>query len=117
MIEILSSCTGCGICVPHCPFGAIKIVEKKAQMSEACTLCGACVKACPFEAIKIERKRVTPADLSDYREVWVFAEQRAAALETLSLSFWAKGENSLISLMRNLPLCLLEAKLLILQRH
>lgn len=91
MIEILSSCTGCGICVPHCPFGAIKIVEKRIQISEACTLCGACVKACPFEAIKIERKKVTPANLSDYKGVWIFSEQHGGSLRNVALELLSEG--------------------------
>ena len=54
MIKVLDKCTGCGVCVLHCHFGAIKIVDKVAQIGDLCTLCRACEKSCPFEAIKIE---------------------------------------------------------------
>lgn len=91
MIEVLDTCTGCGICVSHCPFGAIRIVEKKAQINEACTLCGACVKSCPFGAIEIKRKMVTPADVSSYRGVWVFAEKHGDHLRNVTLELISEG--------------------------
>ena len=91
MIEVLSSCTGCGMCIRHCPFGAIKVIEKMAHISEACTLCGSCVKACPFEAIKIERKKVALVDFSDYRGVWVFAEQSGGRLRNVALELLSEG--------------------------
>lgn len=91
MIEVLDTCTGCGICVSHCPFGAIRIVDKKAQINEACTLCGACVKSCPFGAIEIKRKMVTPADVSTYRGVWVFAEKHGDHLRNVTLELISEG--------------------------
>jgi electron transfer flavoprotein alpha subunit/NAD-dependent dihydropyrimidine dehydrogenase PreA subunit len=91
MIEVLDTCTGCGICVSHCPFGAIRIVEKKAQISEACTLCGACVKSCPFGAIEIKRKMVTSTDVSSYRGVWVFVEKHGDQLRNVTLELLSEG--------------------------
>jgi len=91
MIEVFDTCTGCGICVPHCPFGAIRIVEKRAQINEACTFCGACVKSCPFGAIEIKRKMVTPADVSSYRGIWVFAEKHGNHLRNVTLELLSEG--------------------------
>jgi electron transfer flavoprotein alpha subunit/NAD-dependent dihydropyrimidine dehydrogenase PreA subunit len=91
MIEVLDTCTGCGICVSHCPFGAIRIVEKKAQINEACTLCGACVKSCPFGAIEIKRKMVTSTDVSSYRGVWVFVEKHGDQLRNVTLELLSEG--------------------------
>lgn len=48
-----SKCTGCGICVEYCPFGVIRMVDKKAFK---CELCGGepeCIKACPMGALEM----------------------------------------------------------------
>ncbi len=72
---ILDKCTGCGKCVSSCPFSLISIEEDKAKIAVGCTFCGACVEVCPFEAIELEKK-VRQVDLSEYKGVWIFAEQR-----------------------------------------
>jgi len=36
-------CTGCGMCVKACPFGAVTVIDKIAVINEECTLCGACL--------------------------------------------------------------------------
>jgi heterodisulfide reductase subunit A len=46
-------CSGCQICVPLCPFGAIEFnkEEKVSHLNEAlCKGCGTCVSACPSHA-------------------------------------------------------------------
>lgn len=91
MINVSDDCTGCGICVSHCPFGAIILVNKHAQISEVCTLCGACERVCPFGAIKIERKMIAPIDLSEYRGVWVFIEQHGGHIRNVTLELLTKG--------------------------
>ena len=53
----LEKCTGCGTCIPTCPFGLIEVVDNKARIREGCTLCGACRDACVYEAITIEKAR------------------------------------------------------------
>jgi len=59
----------------NCPFSAIVVEDKKARILESCTFCGACVSACPFGAILLEKKEKR-TDLSSYRGIWIFAEQR-----------------------------------------
>jgi len=46
LIRRAYACTGCGVCIPYCPVGAISI-EKRAMTSEECTSCGRCLVACP----------------------------------------------------------------------
>jgi len=74
-----SKCTGCGLCVTECPFGAISLEDNIAVISDECTGCGVCVDVCKFDAIIAEEeKKESPSqpDVGDYSGVWVFAEQR-----------------------------------------
>jgi electron transfer flavoprotein alpha subunit len=88
---IIDKCTGCKTCVSQCPFGAIEIINEKAQISEACTLCGACEKICPAQAIVIERPKRGEIDLSEYRGVWVYAEQSDGKLKSVTLELLSEG--------------------------
>ncbi|MGB2798652.1 MAG: electron transfer flavoprotein subunit alpha [Dehalococcoidia bacterium] len=89
-IEIdLEKCTGCGACEPVCPFGAIEIVDDKAQVGEGCNLCGACVDACTFDAITIEE--VEQAVSEGFQAVWVFAEQRDGRLKGVAYELLSEG--------------------------
>ena len=84
-------CTGCGLCVKVCPFDAMHLVDEKAEANEACTLCGACVKVCPVDALAIERKRVDPSKFTDYKGVWIWAEQINGELRNVALELLGKG--------------------------
>jgi len=76
-------------------FGAIKIVDKKAVIDEdTCTLCGACVTACKkYNAIVIEKEPQEEVDLSDYKGVWIFAEQRDGELMNVALELLGVGRD------------------------
>ena len=89
----LEKCTGCGSCVPACPFGLLEIIDDKVQMKEGCTLCGACRDACPFDAIIIEAEVVQAdaAEIEGYRGVWVFAEQHRGDIKSVSYELLSKG--------------------------
>ncbi|MCK4438302.1 4Fe-4S binding protein, partial [Candidatus Bathyarchaeota archaeon] len=50
-VKVTDTCTGCGVCVDACPFGAIDMVNDKAVINEACRACGQCIDACPVGAI------------------------------------------------------------------
>jgi len=87
----LDKCTGCGNCVPVCPFGLLEIVDDKVQLKEGCTLCGACQEACAYEAILIEALPEAEAVSDSHRGIWVFAEQRDGRLKSVAYELLAKG--------------------------
>ncbi|MCJ7770605.1 4Fe-4S binding protein, partial [Candidatus Bathyarchaeota archaeon] len=68
-------CSGCGDCIKVCPFNAIVLVDNVAAIQDNCQLCRLCLSSCSQDAIFVKRTE-TKADLSDYRGVLVFAEQR-----------------------------------------
>ncbi len=47
-------CTGCGNCVPHCPTGALYVVEDRSRAidfhRDKCIECLSCIRNCPFGA-------------------------------------------------------------------
>jgi len=89
-------CVGCGVCVESCPFNALSIVERLAIVDDsACTLCGACAKegVCPFGAIEmIKATKVSPdVNLDEYKNVWVFAEQKKGEIQSVVFELLGKG--------------------------
>ncbi|MFO7923794.1 MAG: ATP-binding protein [Bacteroidales bacterium] len=49
-------CTGCGLCLDLCRFGAIEFKDNVYYIDEyACEGCGLCVEACPAGAVTIEK--------------------------------------------------------------
>ncbi|MFH1219997.1 MAG: 4Fe-4S binding protein [Candidatus Eisenbacteria bacterium] len=57
-------CTGCGLCIPNCPEGAIQVIDGKARLVSDlfCDGLGACVGHCPEDAITIEKREAKPYD-------------------------------------------------------
>src|SRR3989338_4072710 len=92
---IIEKCTGCTLCIKVCPFDAIRIMDKKAILDlDKCNLCGACVPACKFKAILIEKEEVkTRVNLSDYKGVWVFAEQKKGKVQPVAYELIAKARD------------------------
>lgn len=90
---ILDKCTGCKLCVSACPFAAVVVEDKKAIIDlEKCTLCGSCVPACKFEAIELKKSATPTKDLSSYKDVWVFCEQKKGKIQSVSWELMGEGK-------------------------
>jgi electron transfer flavoprotein alpha subunit len=92
-IKILKDkCVGCKLCVSACPFSAIEVVDKKAVILENCTLCGVCVSSCKFDAIDFQKDETqVNVDISSYKGVWVFAEQKDGVPAGVALELLGEG--------------------------
>jgi len=89
---VLDKCCGCKKCVGSCPFDAIKMIEKKAYIQDNCTLCGACVSSCKFDAIDFQKDEVEgPVDVSLYKDVWVFGEQKNGEAASVVMELLGEG--------------------------
>lgn len=90
-------CTGCVVCVSSCPYDAISVATGVAFINEYCQLCMACIGVCPegaiVEAEDTPKEFVTPQPslVSNFKGVWVFAEQRDGKVAGVSYELLGAG--------------------------
>lgn len=85
-------CDGCRRCKRECPYDAIELKDGKAHIVDRCTCCGACLEVCHHKAIHTDVQPKTIPDFSEYRGVWVFAEQRGGHLNRVSVELLGKAQ-------------------------
>lgn len=103
-------CTGCGLCVSSCPFQCISLEDGKAVISEKCRLCSVCVDQCPTKAIEIrvEERRI---NISDYKGILVFGEQRRGVISPVVYELIGKGRELADKLGESLECAVLGEKM------
>jgi ferredoxin len=76
-----SKCTGCELCLPGCPEGALQMIEGKARLISDlfCDGLGACLGHCPEGAITIEEREAAPYD--ERQVIAGIAKQGKAVIE------------------------------------
>jgi electron transfer flavoprotein alpha subunit/NAD-dependent dihydropyrimidine dehydrogenase PreA subunit len=100
-------CNGCGRCVKVCPYGGIELKEGKAVLTERCTACGACIEICKVEAISSDIQEKEIPDFTDFKGIWVFAEQRDGTLNRVALELLGLGQELAHGLNQELSAVLL----------
>ena len=95
VIVNIDKCIGCEECLSSCPFDAIVIKEGKAFINEYCQMCMACLSVCPEGAI-IETGEVPQitdhrSQFTDYKGVWIFAEQRGGKVASVAYELLGIG--------------------------
>ncbi|QWR78487.1 FAD-binding protein [Candidatus Magnetomonas plexicatena] len=88
-------CTSCETCIASCPYEAIVLQEGKAFVNEYCQICRICLSVCPEGAIKevadAQDSKDSVKDISAYKGVMVFAEQREGKVSQVAYELLSAG--------------------------
>ncbi len=89
-------CTGCALCIPNCPEGAIQILDGKARLVSDlfCDGLGACLGHCPEGAISVEEREAEPYD--ERRVMENIIEQGPATIKAHLKHLREHGEQDLL---------------------
>jgi len=90
-------CIGCGACLAHCRFGAVRMNGKSAGDATffidpvACEGCGVCVRFCPVEAIDFPERLCGE---------WMVSDTRCGPMVHARLGVAAENSGKLVSTVR-----------------
>jgi ferredoxin len=104
-------CTGCGLCIPACPEGALQIIDGKARLVSdlMCDGLGACIGECPEGAIAIEKREAEPYNEKKViREIIRHGENTVTAhlkhlLDHNEMGYFEEAVEQLDSMAETLP--------------
>ena len=103
-------CNACEKCVKVCPYEGVELKDGKAVLNDRCTACGACIDACKEEAISSDIKEREIPDFTDFKGIWVFAEQRDGAITRVTFELLGLGQSLAQELNQELSALLLGYK-------
>jgi electron transfer flavoprotein alpha subunit len=96
--------------VKVCPYEGVELEDGKAVLNDRCTACGACIDACKEEAISSDIKEREIPDFTDFKGIWVFAEQRDGAITRVTFELLGLGQSLAQELNQELSALLLGYK-------